>query len=64
MTKKARLKLIKKICESHGKFCGFMFAPNKEDIDDEISRLPCRPDAREPNEEFLLVYDQIFEGGQ
>jgi hypothetical protein len=64
MTKKKRLVLIRQICESRKDPIGIRFAPTEEDIKDEIERMPCRPDAPEPNEEFLLFMDEAFEGGQ
>lgn len=64
MTKKARLKLIKKIVELRRTPVGEGFAPSEEDLWDEINRMPCRPDAREPSEEVLMAMDAIFEGGQ
>lgn len=68
MSKSDRLNLIKRICLSHGNSrsvaWGAVFAPQESDIRDELSRMPCRPDAREPNEEYLLFMDAAFEGGQ
>ena len=64
MTKKARLKLIKDIVELRRTPIGEGFAPSEDDIRDELDRMPCRPDAREPDEEFLMFMDEVFEGGQ
>lgn len=64
MTKKARLKLIKKIVELRRTPVGEGFAPSREDMWDELERMPCRPDPKEPDEEFLMFMDEVFEGGQ
>jgi hypothetical protein len=64
MTKETRLELIRKVCLARLDPVGIRFAPSEWDIKDELDRMPCRPDAREPQEEFLLFMDEAFEGGQ